>query len=141
MSRCHLDIHHDQPACRSREQFKGLLHGKGRAVFDGRILVERIAQLTDAQLTNDNLLLSRESEVDTKPQLEIYADDVKCSHGTTVGQIDPQQLFYLRTRGIEEQQAVHMLCEGYAGEIIDHIQHPDLREQVGDRMRRALERI
>ncbi len=141
LSDFHLDIHHDQPACRSREQFKGLLHGKGRAVFDGRILVERIAQLTDAQLTNDNLLLTRESEVDTKPQLEIYADDVKCSHGTTVGQLDPQQLFYLRTRGIEEQQAVHMLCEGYAGEIIDHIQHPDLREQVGDRMRRALERI
>ena len=141
LSDFHLDIHHDQPACRSREQFKGLLHGKGRAVFDGRILVDRIAQLTDAQLTNDNLMLTRESEVDTKPQLEIYADDVKCSHGTTVGQLDPQQLFYLRTRGIEEKQAVHMLCEGYAGEVIDHIQLPALREQVSDRMRLALERI
>jgi len=138
LSDFHLDIHHDQPACRSREQFKGLLHGKGRAVFDGRILVERIAQLTDAQLTNDNLMLTRESEVDTKPQLEIHADDVKCSHGTTVGQLDPQQLFYLRTRGIEEQQAVHMLCEGFAGEIIDHIHLPDLREQAGKRLLKAL---
>ena len=141
LSDFHLDVHHDRPACQSREQFKGLLHGKGRAVFDGRILVEQIAQGTDAQLTNDNLLLTRDAEVDTKPQLEIYADDVKCSHGTTVGQLDPQQLFYLRTRGIEKKQAVHMLCEGYAGEIIDHLHLPSLREQATDRMRQALERI
>jgi Fe-S cluster assembly protein SufD len=138
LSDFHLDVHHDQPDCQSREQFKGLLHGKGRAVFDGRILVEQIAQGTDAQLTNDNLLLTREAEADTKPQLEIYADDVKCSHGTTVGQLDPQQLFYLRTRGIEEQQAIHMLCEGFAGEIIDHISLPELREQAGNRLSKAL---
>ncbi|WP_456375393.1 Fe-S cluster assembly protein SufD [Thiolapillus sp.] len=141
LSDFHLDIHHDQPACHSREQFKGLLHGKGRAVFDGRILVERIAQLTDAQLTNDNLMLTRDAEVDTKPQLEIYADDVKCSHGTTVGQLDPQQLFYLRTRGIEEQQAIHMLCAGFAGEIIEHMHLPHLREQAGERLRRTLDRL
>ncbi|WP_457674824.1 Fe-S cluster assembly protein SufD [Thiolapillus sp.] len=141
LSDFHLDIHHDQPACRSREQFKGLLQGKGRAVFDGRILVERVAQLTDAQLTNDNLMLTRESEVDTKPQLEIYADDVKCSHGTTVGQLDPQQLFYLRTRGIEEQRAVHMLCEGFAGEIIDHLHLPELRDRARQRLSQALNKL
>lgn len=137
----HLDIHHDQPACNSREQFKGLLYGKGRAVFDGRILVEQVAQLTDAQLTNDNLMLNRNAEVDTKPQLEIYADDVKCSHGTTVGQLDPQQIFYLRSRGIEETVATHMLCQGFAQEIIDHIHLDHLREQALQRLQDILEAI
>ncbi|BAO44163.1 Fe-S cluster assembly protein SufD [Thiolapillus brandeum] len=141
LSDFHLDVHHDQPGCQSREQFKGLLHSKGRAVFDGRILVERIAQGTDAQLTNDNLLLSREAEVDTKPQLEIYADDVKCSHGTTVGQLDPRQLFYLRTRGIEEQRAIQLLCQGFAGEIIDHIHLPELREQSAERLLKTLDSL
>ncbi len=89
----HLDVQHSVPGCRSRERFKGILYGKGRAVFDGRILVDKQAQLSDAQLTNDNLMLTRDAEVDTKPQLEIYADDVKCSHGTTVGQLDPDAGF------------------------------------------------
>ncbi|HID46079.1 MAG TPA: Fe-S cluster assembly protein SufD [Chromatiaceae bacterium] len=137
----HLDIHHNWPACNSREQFKGLLYGKGRAVFDGRILVDRIAQLTDAQLTNDNLMLTRNAEVDTKPQLEIYADDVKCSHGTTVGQLDPQHIFYLRSRGIEETMATHMLCQGFAQEIIDHIHLDSLREQTLQRLQHTLKKL
>ncbi|WP_457667761.1 Fe-S cluster assembly protein SufD [Thiolapillus sp.] len=141
LSDFHLDIHHNQPACNSREQFKGLLYGKGRAVFDGRILVDQIAQLTDAQLTNDNLMLTRNAEVDTKPQLEIYADDVKCSHGTTVGQLDPQQIFYLRSRGIEETAATHMLCQGYAQEIIEHIHLDSLREQALKRLQDTLEKL
>jgi Fe-S cluster assembly protein SufD len=141
LSDFHLDIHHNQPTCNSREQFKGLLFGKGRAVFDGRILVDQVAQLTDAQLTNDNLMLTRNAEVDTKPQLEIYADDVKCSHGTTVGQLDPQQIFYLRSRGIEETIATHMLCQGFAQEIIDHIHLEHLREQVLQRLQATLEKL
>ncbi|HEY9052500.1 MAG TPA: Fe-S cluster assembly protein SufD [Gammaproteobacteria bacterium] len=123
----HLDVQHKVPFCSSREQFKGILYGKGRAVFDGHILVEKQAQKSDAQLTNDNLMLTRDAEVDTKPQLEIYADDVKCSHGTTVGQLDEQQIFYLRSRGINENAAKRMLCLGFASEVIDTIDNEVLR--------------
>lgn len=135
----HLNVQHSVPGCSSREQFKGILYGKGRAVFDGRILVEKQAQRSDAQLRNDNLMLTRDAEVDTKPQLEIYADDVKCSHGTTVGQIDPQQVFYLRSRGIDEATARRMLCLGYAGEIIDSIGIPALRSSVTERLAATLD--
>jgi Fe-S cluster assembly protein SufD len=126
----HLDVQHSVPGCVSREQFKGVLYGKGRAVFDGRILVDKQAQHSDAQLTNDNLMLTRNAEVDTKPQLEIYADDVKCSHGTTIGQLDPQQVFYLRSRGIDETAARKILCLGFAGEVLDSIEVPALRDAV-----------
>jgi Fe-S cluster assembly protein SufD len=130
----HLDIAHNQPGCTSRETFRGVLDGKGKVVFDGRILVAKDAQLTDAALSNDNLMLSRSSEVDTKPQLEIYADDVKCSHGTTVGELDANMLFYLRSRGIPEAKAKQMLCEGFAAEIVDRIDHRPLRDYVAQRL-------
>ena len=130
----HLDIRHSVPGCTSRECFKGILHGRGRAVFDGRILVEKQAQRSDAQLRNDNLMLVRDAEVDTKPQLEIHADDVQCSHGTTVGQLEPQQVFYLRSRGIDADAARRMLCLGFAGEIIDTIEVPALREHASERL-------
>lgn len=126
----HLDIRHGVAGCRSRENFKGLLHGAGRAVFDGRIVVEKDAQKTDAALNNANLMLSRNAEVDTKPQLEIYADDVKCSHGAAVGQIQPAELFYLRSRGIPEPQARQMLCLGFAKEVIDACPVPALRTRL-----------
>jgi Fe-S cluster assembly protein SufD len=130
----HLDVRHSVPGCASREQFKGVLYGKGRAVFDARILIEKQAQHSDAQLTNDNLMLTRNAEVDTKPQLEIYADDVKCSHGTTVGQLDPQQVFYLRSRGIDETAARKMLCLGFAGEILDSTDVPALRDAAARKL-------
>jgi Fe-S cluster assembly protein SufD len=130
----HLDVRHSVPGCTSREQFKGVLYGKGRAVFDGRILVEKQAQRSDAVLTNDNLVLSRDAEIDTKPQLEIHADDVRCSHGTTVGRLDPQQLFYLRSRGIDALTARNMLCLGFAGEVLDTIDVPVLRELADSRL-------
>jgi Fe-S cluster assembly protein SufD len=130
----HLDVRHSVPGCTSRECFKGILYGKGRAVFDARILVDKQAQHSDAQLRNDNLMLVRDAEVDTKPQLEIYADDVQCSHGTTVGQLDPQQVFYLRSRGIDTESARRMLCLGFAGEVIDSIELPELREHVAGRL-------
>jgi Fe-S cluster assembly protein SufD len=135
----HLDIDHGVPNCASREGFKGILYGKGRAVFDGRIHVAKNAQKTDAQLSNRNLLLSRNAEVDTKPQLEIFADDVKCSHGTTVGQIEPEMLFYLRSRGIAAPLARRMLCLGFAGEIIDALGGEALREHVAEEVGRRLE--
>ncbi|SEB04158.1 Iron-regulated ABC transporter permease protein SufD [Thiothrix caldifontis] len=114
----HVDVIHNLPNCTSRERFKGILYGNSTAVFDGNILVQADAQKTDARLSNDNLLLSRDAEINTKPRLEIYADDVQCSHGTTVGQLDPEMLFYLRARGIPHEQAVTMICMGFAGAII-----------------------
>jgi len=128
----HLDIRHAVPGCTSRVTFKGLLHGAGRAVFDGRIVVEKDAQQTDAALNNANLLLSRNAEVDTKPQLEIWADDVRCSHGAAVGQLDPTQLFYLRSRGIPEARARELLCVGFAQEILDACPVPELRARLED---------
>jgi len=130
LSDIHLNVHHSVPACVSREKFKGVLYGKGRAVFDGYIRVDKQAQHSDAQLTNDNLMLTRSAEVDTKPQLEIYADEVKCSHGTTVGELDPDQVFYLRSRGIDEVTARGMLSLGFAAEIIDTIGVPALRRDA-----------
>jgi Fe-S cluster assembly protein SufD len=135
----HLDVDHGIPDCASREDFKGILYGKGRAVFDGRIHVAVDAQKTDAHLSNKNLLLSRNAEVDTKPQLEIFADDVKCSHGTTVGQIEPEMLFYLRSRGISAPIARRMLCLGFAAEIIDALGNEPLRLSIADYVGRTLE--
>jgi Fe-S cluster assembly protein SufD len=137
----HLDTRHLVPNCASRSHFKGLLYGKGRAVFDGRILVAKDAQHSDAQLSNDNLLLTRDAEVDTKPQLEIYADDVKCSHGTTVGQLDAQQIFYMRSRGIDAVTARDMLCQGFANTVLDSIQLPDLREFASHKLSATLQAV
>jgi Fe-S cluster assembly protein SufD len=129
----HLDVTHKQPNCESEETYKGLLYGKGKAVFDGKILVAKDAQKTEAHLSNNNLMLTRNAEVDTKPQLEIYADDVKCSHGTTVGQIEEEQVFYLRSRGIEEKRARAMLSMGFAGSVIDQVKLEALRDDLMDR--------
>lgn len=134
----HLNVKHNVPACTSREHFKGILYGKGRAVFDGHILVEKQAQHSDAQLTNNNLMLTRDAEVDTKPQLEIYANDVKCGHGTTVGQIDAQQLFYMRSRGLSETMANKLICLGFAGDIIDSIDEKILSDHVAEKLVNAL---
>lgn len=138
LSDFHLDIEHAVPHCSSRERFKGVLIGRGRAVFDGRILVAMDAQKTDAQLANDNLLLSRDAEVDTKPQLEIYADDVKCSHGTTIGQLEPAQLFYLRSRGIGTEDARRMLCLGFAAEVLADCSAEGFRTRVEQRLQQLL---
>ncbi|HYN78908.1 MAG TPA: SufD family Fe-S cluster assembly protein, partial [Lamprocystis sp. (in: g-proteobacteria)] len=119
--------------------FKGILYGKGRAVFDGRVYVAEGAAKTDAAMSNRNLLLSAGAEVDTKPQLEINADDVKCSHGTTVGQIDPEQLFYLRSRGISAAVARRMVSLGFAAEILDGLSPDALREQVAEQVGQRLE--
>ena len=135
----HIDVEHGVPGCSSQTHFKGILHGEGRAVFDGRILVDRQAQQSDAHLTNHNLMLTRNAEVDTKPQLEIYTDDVKCSHGTTVGQLDPQQLFYLRSRGIDAEAAKRMLCSGFASDIIDAIGLEPLRRHGTERLLQTLD--
>jgi Fe-S cluster assembly protein SufD len=134
----HVNIRHGMPGCESNTRFKGLLHGKGRAVFDGRILVERQAQHTEAHLNNANLMLTRDAEIDTKPQLEIYADDVICSHGATVGQLETEQLFYLRSRGISAEQAQRMLSMGFMRDILEQCRIDTLRDSVEQHLQRTL---
>jgi Fe-S cluster assembly protein SufD len=128
----HLDnymlVEHAQPQCGSRQFYNGILDGSSRGVFHGRIVVHKDAQKTDAKQTNRNLLLSDNARIDTKPQLEIYADDVKCTHGATIGQIEEEQLFYLRSRGIEEVSARNILLYAFAAECLDRMNEPAARE-------------
>lgn len=130
----HVRIDHARPAGVSRARYKGILEGRGRAVFNGRVLVHADAQKSDARLTNSNLLLSARAEVDTKPQLEIFADDVKCSHGTTVGQLDDTALHYLRSRGIDPVTARNLLIYGFAADILDRIDNPAVRDHLRTRL-------
>ena len=129
----HMIVEHAQPHCASHEYFNGILDDKSRGVFHGRIYVHPIAQKTDAKQTNKNLLLSDDATANTKPQLEIYADDVKCTHGATIGQLNPESIFYLRTRGMGEDTARRMLIHAFAGEIIDRI-HCEPAREVIDRL-------
>lgn len=126
----HMVVEHAQPHCNSHEYYNGILDGRSKGVFHGRILVRQIAQKTDAKQTNKNLLLSEDATVDTKPQLEIYADDVKCTHGATIGQLNDESIFYLRARGIGEETARRMLIHSFAGEIIERIRYRALREEL-----------
>ncbi|HMQ15623.1 MAG TPA: Fe-S cluster assembly protein SufD [Phycisphaerae bacterium] len=126
----HLRVEHVAPHCDSREYYKGILDERSSGVFTGRIYVHPGAQKTDAKQTNKNLLLSREARIDTKPQLEIFADDVKCTHGATIGQIDADAVFYLRSRGIAEAAARSLLVYAFAAESLDAIQVAPLRRQM-----------
>lgn len=105
-----------------------------KAVFNGKILVRKDAQKTDSKQSDKNLLLSEDATINTKPQLEIFADDVKCTHGATIGQIDPESIFYLRTRGIGLEEARNLMIEAFAGEIVDHVKFEPLREQLKSAM-------
>ena len=126
----HTCIDHAKPRGTSRENYKGVLDGAARAVFNGKIVVRPDAQKTDAHQSNRNLLLSEHAEVDTKPQLEIYADDVKCSHGATVGQLDENQIFYLRSRGMDEAAARSLLTFAFAEEIVRRADIAPLRARL-----------
>ena len=117
----HLRVEHAKPHCDSREFFKGVYDGHARGVFSGRIFVAEDAQKTDAKQSNMSLLLSDEAQVDSKPQLEIFADDVKCTHGATIGQVEPEAIFYLRSRGMTEQMARSLLIHAFAQESIQNI--------------------
>jgi Fe-S cluster assembly protein SufD len=127
----HTNIDHAQPNCTSRELYKGVLDGRARAVFDGRIVVRPGAQKTSAIQTNKNLLLSKEALVHTKPQLEIFANDVKCKHGATIGQLDESMLFYMRSRGIGLAEARRLLVHAFASEIVDTVKTDAVRSQIG----------
>jgi len=126
----HTAIYHDRPNCRSWEVYKGVLDDRSRAVFNGKVFVQPEAQKTDAKQTNRNLLRSDLAKVDTKPQLEIFADDVKCGHGGTVGQLDDKALFYLRSRGLGEAEARSLLIWAFASEMVGLVQAPALRARA-----------
>ncbi|MDH3519995.1 MAG: Fe-S cluster assembly protein SufD [Myxococcales bacterium] len=128
----HTLIDHAVPHCTSRELYKGVLGGRARGVFRGRVIVRPDAQKTNASQSNPNLLLSSSAEMNTKPQLEIYADDVKCSHGTSIGQIDLEALFYLRSRGLDEARARDLLTRGFALEVLESLPVPALGAGLDD---------
>jgi Fe-S cluster assembly protein SufD len=132
----HADTHslidHLKPHCTSRQNYKGILDGKSRAVFNGRVFVHAGAHGTDAEQSNKNLLLSPDARVDTKPQLEIFNDDVKCSHGATVGQLEEEELFYLLSRGLHADLARNLLTYGFAEEIVEKIKFRSIRAQLDD---------
>jgi len=132
--RQHLDnymlVEHASPHCSSRQFYNGILDGHAHGVFHGRIIVHKDAQKTDAKQTNRNLLISDTAQIDTKPQLEIYADDVKCTHGATIGQIDENSLFYLRSRGIDEASARTLLLVAFASECVERMKEGPVRTHV-----------
>jgi Fe-S cluster assembly protein SufD len=132
--RRHLDTHfvvrHREPHAGSREHYRGIAGDRGRGVCAGRIVVDQAAAKTDAEMSSRNLLLSEDAEIDSKPQLEIHTDDVKCSHGVTVGQLDAESVFYLQSRGIDEITARNMLTFAFANEMVEKIALEPLRRQV-----------
>jgi Fe-S cluster assembly protein SufD len=126
----HTFIDHAYPHCASHELYKGILDGKARGVFNGKIYVRQDAQKTDAKQTNQTLLLSDDATINTKPQLEIYADDVKCTHGATVGQLDAESIFYLRSRGVGLAEARSLLTYAFANDIVSRIKVTAVREEL-----------
>ena len=128
----HTRINHTKSHGISRELYKGVLDGRARGVFQGRVIVAKDAQKTDSQMNNRNLLLSNEAEADSKPQLEIYADDVKCGHGVTVGQLDEKSIFYLQSRCVDEETARNILTFAFANEMVDKVRIKVLHEMILD---------
>jgi Fe-S cluster assembly protein SufD len=126
----HTTIDHAKPHCPSHEVYKGILGGRARAVFNGKIIVRPDAQKTDAKQTNRALLLSDSASINTKPQLEIFADDVKCTHGAAIGQMDEDAIFYLRARGLTYDEARDMLIHAFAGEILDRVRVEPLKRAL-----------
>ncbi|MFA6563102.1 MAG: Fe-S cluster assembly protein SufD [Verrucomicrobiia bacterium] len=135
----HMVVDHAQPRCASHEFFHGILGGKSRGVFNGKIFVRPGAQQTDAKQTNRNLLLTNDATVDTKPQLEIFADDVKCTHGATVGRLDEDAIFYLRSRGIGHSAARRMLTQAFASNILARIGIEPVRKQLDEFLQNHLD--
>ncbi len=135
----HTVVDHKVPNCNSNELYKGIMNGSSKGIFNGKIFVRQDAQVTNAFQSNKNILLSDNATINTKPQLEIWADDVKCSHGCTTGKLDKEQLFYLRARGIGEHSAKLMLLDAYANEVIEKINDENLRTYVQQILRNKID--
>jgi Fe-S cluster assembly protein SufD len=126
----HTQVDHRVPDCFSDELYKGILDGQSKGVFNGKIYVRPQAQKTNAYQSNKNILLTDTASIDTKPQLEIWADDVKCSHGSSTGKLDEEQLFYLRTRGIDEESARALLIYAFANDVSEKVQMAGIRSII-----------
>jgi Fe-S cluster assembly protein SufD len=136
----HTVIDHAKPHCPSHEVYKGILAGHARAVFNGKIVVRQDAQKTNAKQTNKALLLTDDAQINSKPQLEIFADDVKCTHGAAIGQLDDDALFYLQARGISQADARHMLIEAFALDVLQNVTVPSVRDEAERAMLEILSR-
>lgn len=130
----HIRVDHREPDAVSRETYKGIVDGRSRGVFQGRVVVYEHAQHSDAAMSNRNLLLSQDAEIDTKPQMEIYADDVKCAHGVTIGQLDEESIFFLKSRGLDEASARGLLTFAFANERVDAVANDALRGQIREQL-------
>lgn len=137
----HVVVDHAHPHCTSRQLFKNILADKSRGVFNGRVVVRKGSQKTDAKQSNKNLLLSNHALMNSNPQLEIYADDVKCAHGSTTGAMDKEALFYFRSRGIDLDAARRLLINGFANEIINNIKEEPIKQYLGNRVDVWLESV
>ena len=131
-------VNHEQPNCESHQDYKGIFSDRSVGVFNGKIMVKKIAQKTNAFQQNNNILIDNNSKVNTKPQLEIFADDVKCSHGCTVGQLDKEALFYLKSRGIPEKEAYQMLINGFLSEILEKLSDAKLKNFLTKKLERQI---
>ena len=136
-----VDMHHDLPHCNSRQLFKGIAGGKSRVDFYGKIIVAQDAQRTEAYQENHNILLSDDAKVDTKPQLEIYADDVKCSHGATIGRLNEEEQFYMRSRGITLEDAKVLQMISFIAPVLDNIPDPEQREDIAGKFESEIRNI
>ena len=126
----HTLVHHIEPNCESHQDYKGIFDNGSTGVFNGKVIVEKEAQKTNAFQANNNILLSDKSSINTKPQLEIFADDVRCSHGCTIGQLDESALFYMRSRGIPEKEARALLMYAFSNDVLDSVKIPELKQRV-----------
>ena len=126
----HTLVHHQQPNCESHQDYKGIFGSRSTGVFNGKIIVDQLAQKTNAFQQNNNLLISDKAEVNTKPQLEIFADDVRCSHGCTIGQLDEEAQFYLRSRGIPEKEADALLMYAFANNVLESVRIPEVKARI-----------
>jgi len=131
-------VHHAQPNCESHQDYKGIFAERSEGVFNGQILVDKIAQKTNAFQQNNNILLDDKATVNTKPQLAIFADDVKCSHGCTIGQLDEEALFYLRSRGIPKKEAKALLTYAFANNVLESVQLPSLKKRINGQIAKKL---
>jgi Fe-S cluster assembly protein SufD len=131
-------VHHIEPNCESHQDYKGIYNDSSTGVFNGKVLVNKEAQKTNAFQANNNILTSDKATINTKPQLEIFADDVKCSHGCTIGQLDEEALFYLRSRGIPKKEAKALMTYAFANNVLESVQLPSLKKRINGQIAKKL---
>ena len=136
----HTRVDHLVPHCESHELYRGVIDDKATAVFNGKVMVHRDAQKTNAFQANNNVLLSDDATINSKPELEIYADDVKCSHGSTIGQLDEEAIFYLRARGLSEDSAIRLLLNAFAADVLEHVGIESFRQLVEEKIENGLKK-